>query len=311
MDKTITYVLEVARCGGIARAARNLYITPSALSKFIIQKEEELGVRLFHREGNKFTLTYPGTRYVEMLEEIRQKNDEMNLEMSRLADIYAGRLRLGFQMSLARLIVKNVIPYMQDEYPSIKILLEEASTSELVRRLQKKQLDLILCSGDLTEEGMRSVQIYESPVVIAAAKGSPLAKLAVNKEGFAYPWISDDALFAENLVLDENARSLRKYAGYIFQDKKRKPKSEVTVTNARTALLCVEQDLGIIVLPEFLVDALAFKDRVELYSYGNTQLYEHLCALSSADSPLDFEISQCIECVRGVMQSINQKVDKQ
>ena len=34
MDKNVQYILEVAKCGGITKAANNLYITPSALSKF-------------------------------------------------------------------------------------------------------------------------------------------------------------------------------------------------------------------------------------------------------------------------------------
>lgn len=89
MDKTIEYILEVARCGGIAKAARNLYITPSALSKYIIQKEEDLGGRLFNRIGNKFTLTYPGERYVEMLKELREKQEEAVTVTRRQAE--AGR----------------------------------------------------------------------------------------------------------------------------------------------------------------------------------------------------------------------------
>lgn len=35
MDKNVQYILEVAKCGGITKAANNLYITPSALSKFV------------------------------------------------------------------------------------------------------------------------------------------------------------------------------------------------------------------------------------------------------------------------------------
>lgn len=35
MDKNVQYILEVAKCGGITKAANNLYITPSELSKFV------------------------------------------------------------------------------------------------------------------------------------------------------------------------------------------------------------------------------------------------------------------------------------
>ena len=51
MDKGIEYILEVARCGGITKAAENLFITPSALSKFVQAREAELQVKLFHRGG--------------------------------------------------------------------------------------------------------------------------------------------------------------------------------------------------------------------------------------------------------------------
>ena len=40
MDKGIEYILEVARCGGITKAAENLFITPSALSKLDVYKRQ-------------------------------------------------------------------------------------------------------------------------------------------------------------------------------------------------------------------------------------------------------------------------------
>ena len=68
MDKNIQYILEVARCGGITRAAEKLYITPSALSKFVQAREEEMNIRLFRRLGKKFVLTDAGQYYVRKCE---------------------------------------------------------------------------------------------------------------------------------------------------------------------------------------------------------------------------------------------------
>ena len=42
----------------------------------------------------------------------------------------------------------------------------------------------------------------ESPIVVAAAKDSPLCGKAENKPGFTYPWISDDEIIAENIIFD-------------------------------------------------------------------------------------------------------------
>ena len=290
MDKTIKYVLEVARCGGIAKAARNLFITPSALSKYIIQKEDELGVKLFARDGNKFTLTYPGERYVEMLREAENLQEKMNREMARLADLYSGRLRIGIQMSFAELMIRGVLPALQDEYPNIRIFMEEAGNNELMKMLKKNQLDVILSLSEDKDESLRYDTLLESPIVVAAAKDSPLCRKAENKPGFTYPWISDDAIIEENIIFDRGERSFRKYADYLLSHGKTPLHSDITITNARTALLCVEQDLGIIIIPEIIVTALHFKNRLDLYSFGAYERFSALFAISDSKSVLVNEV---------------------
>lgn len=308
MDKTIEYVLEVARCGGIAKAARNLYITPSALSKFIIQKEKEIGVRLFVRQGNRFTLTYPGERYVEMLKEEAKLYEKMKHEMARLADLYSGRMRVGFQMSFAELMTGKVLPMLQDEYPSINVFMEENSTSELLKMLKKKQLDVILSLIDETDEDLVYDRIVDSPVVIAAAKDSPLSKKAAAKEGFSHPWISSEDLINERIIFDRVERSFRRYAGYLLDQDQMPLHSDITVTNARTALMCVKQDLGIIVLPEILVHELGYTDQVAVYSFGNEQQYATLAAVSDPKTVVVNEVKTFSTIVKEIV--VNRKVDK-
>lgn len=308
MDKTIKYVLEVARCGGIAKAARNLFITPSALSKYIIQKEDELGVKLFARDGNKFTLTYPGERYVEMLREAEDLQEKMNREMARLADLYSGRLRIGIQMSFAELMIRGVLPVLQDEYPNIRIFMEEAGNNELMKMLKKNQLDVILSLSEDNDESLRYDKLLESPIVVAAAKDSPLCRKAENKPGFTYPWISDDAIIEENIIFDRGERSFRKYADYLLSHGKAPLHSDITITNARTALLCVEQDLGIIIIPEIIVTALHYKNRLDLYSFGAYERFSALFAISDSKSVLVNEVQTFGKIAREII--INQKVDK-
>ena len=65
MDRNVEYILEVARCGGITRAAEKLFITPSALSKYVLALEEQLQVKLFHRVGKTFVPTEAGECYIK------------------------------------------------------------------------------------------------------------------------------------------------------------------------------------------------------------------------------------------------------
>src|SRR5258708_25740117 len=56
-------VFEVAcRHGSYSEAARELHVTHSAVSQRIRQLEEELGLTLFERQGNRMVLTSSGLR---------------------------------------------------------------------------------------------------------------------------------------------------------------------------------------------------------------------------------------------------------
>lgn len=104
MDKNIQYILEVARCGGITRAAEKLYITPSALSKFVQAREEEMNIRLFRRLGKKFVLTDAGQYYVRKCEEIERIQNEMDQQMKHLANLNNNIICLGVQPSFSDVI---------------------------------------------------------------------------------------------------------------------------------------------------------------------------------------------------------------
>ena len=81
MDKNIQYILEVARQAGITKAANKLYITPSALSRFVQARESELNVLLFHRIGKRFVPTEAGKYYIQKCQEIEQLQLELNQQM--------------------------------------------------------------------------------------------------------------------------------------------------------------------------------------------------------------------------------------
>lgn len=63
--KSFTYVLAVAECKSISKAAELLYISQPSLSRFISSLEQELGILLFERKSNGISLTEAGEIYVE------------------------------------------------------------------------------------------------------------------------------------------------------------------------------------------------------------------------------------------------------
>jgi len=176
MDKNVQYILEVAKCGGITKAANNLYITPSALSKFVQAREEELNVQLFHRIGKHFVLTAAGEYYVGRCKEIETIQKEITIQMERFSSMSHGMIRIGVQPSFSDLVLKDIIPKFQESFPAVKIILQEYSTGELMELLKKQQVDVVLATIDQKDADLEYRPVKMCEFVMAVGKNHHLAK---------------------------------------------------------------------------------------------------------------------------------------
>ena len=84
--KQIQYILKVAECQNITRAAEQLFVSQPALSHFISKAEEELGAKIFNRGTTPLTLTQAGERYVKTAKMILSLQESLKQEIENLKD---------------------------------------------------------------------------------------------------------------------------------------------------------------------------------------------------------------------------------
>lgn len=113
--------LAVARCGGFRAAARDLDVSPSAISNAISALEQRLGVRLFNRTTRSVALTAAGEQYLgevrPALDLIRIAGDRLNEHGTRPT----GTLRLNTHLVAARTILRPVILEYMRRYPAVEV----------------------------------------------------------------------------------------------------------------------------------------------------------------------------------------------
>ena len=80
----LKYAVEVARCGMLNKAAQNLKIAPSNLSRNIKDLEGEIGIKIFERTPKGVTLTAEGNEFIRQAKSLlRQMTDIENLYKNR------------------------------------------------------------------------------------------------------------------------------------------------------------------------------------------------------------------------------------
>lgn len=113
--------LAVARHLSFSRAARDLGVSPSALSHTIRGIEERLGVRLLNRTTRSVALTEAGERLVARIgpafRDIDDALDDLNLSQGRVS----GKLRISIGLVAARIALLPVVTRFLAMYPEVEV----------------------------------------------------------------------------------------------------------------------------------------------------------------------------------------------
>ena len=148
--KHLRYFWSVASHGSIARAAESLYLTPQTISGQLRELEEQLGAKLFQREGRQLVLTETGRMVFSYADEMFR----LGLE---LQDVLAGRtpgsaitVKVGIAMVVPKLLTYRVLePVLQMPEP-INLVCHEAPLVDLLADLSVHKLDVVLADSPVS-----------------------------------------------------------------------------------------------------------------------------------------------------------------
>ena len=300
MDRNVEYILEVARCGGITRAAENLFITPSALSKYVLALEEQLQVKLFHRVGKTFVPTEAGECYIKKGLEIERLYHELDDQMANLSCISRGILRLGVQANLSERVLRFVLPKFQKQLPGIRICMHETSADEVISMLKKQTLDVGIAIVEQREHSLNYRKIDSCEMVMAVGVDHPIREHAEKKEGFRYPWIDLKWCSTEPNVMMMPGSSYRMFADNLYASYRLTPNIVYQFEATRTGLVCVAYNGAVMITADHMIFNSYQEERVVPLSIGETPAYRDLCVISSKWTQMTDET----ECLYGIMENL-------
>lgn len=165
----------LARELNFTRAARELRLSQSALSRQIQSLERDVGCPLFVRSG--------GTRLTEvgqsLLPEVTSLLDQVSA-LERLIESHKGTgapmLRLFLTRSMATRLSTSLLAEYRRVYPDALIELETGWTSHNLERLAQGEADLVFVRLPLAPiPGVEHVELRSEPLLLAVPEDSPLA----------------------------------------------------------------------------------------------------------------------------------------
>ncbi|MDO5423317.1 MAG: LysR family transcriptional regulator [Eubacteriales bacterium] len=244
--KSLYYFVIVAETKSITKAAQELYITQSTLSKSIILLEQHLEVQLLVRSGRKLALTEAGEYLYGKWKELIKTYKDQLAGVRRCREVVPEKIRIGYFPALDVVdYFDRYISRIQSRWPQMFIEIFRMNNTRLFEHLNAEKVDLLFT---LERDIPAKRELYEWKVVSKV----PMAAL-ISAEN---PLSEKETLQAEDFegqrVLVNNpggALSREEWVKDFLEEKRLNPKEIIWVNNDLTAAVNAMGGQGIAIGP--------------------------------------------------------------
>ena len=199
----------LARCQSFTRAAKELFLTQSAVSHAIKALEAEVGSRLVDRAGRHVLLTQAGEQFLRHTEKILREMDAARAGLDALSRWGHGRLRVGASTTACQYLLPTVLREFKQSFPKSVITIEPGDHAQQVELLQSNRIDLAIMLEPENTSEFEFVPLFSDELRFVT---SPMHAWA--RDGR----MSRDALESETLVLYNKSSYTFRLVSEYFRD---------------------------------------------------------------------------------------------
>jgi DNA-binding transcriptional LysR family regulator len=180
------------------KAAERLFLTQPAITLQIQALEDDLGIRLFDRAGNRVSLTPQGTLLLVYARKIAALVSQAEQQLGAEDGKVSGELALGVSTTIAQYVLPRLLGAFLAEHPRVQFSLHSGNTSEIVQLLLENKLSIGLIEGPARDRGIRTEPFMQDELVL------------IMPPAFEAAQMSRAQLLASNLLMREQGSGSRR-----------------------------------------------------------------------------------------------------
>ena len=171
--KHLESFLVLDEAGTLTEAASRMHMTQSAMSHWLADLEETVGMPLVIR-GRRVQLTPAGVLVKRLAISVLGDISRTHQELGAVAQGLTARLHIGSVWAGVAGVLPKAMVQFQARYPHISVYMSESPFTSLLEGLANKELDLVIGSLDARahRDQLEHRVLFEDNVVLVVGKGS-------------------------------------------------------------------------------------------------------------------------------------------
>ncbi len=197
----LKYVLAVAEYQNFTIAATHCFVTQPTLSMQIQKLEEQLNAQIFNRAKKPIEITDVGKKVIEQAKIIVDESTRITDIVHQHKGYIGGEFKLGIIPTVMPTLLPMFLQNFTKKYPKVKLIIEELTTEEIIRKLIDGHIDAAIAATPLENDIIKERPLYYEPF---------LGLIPQNHRLFHEKKIEVDALEMDDILLLED--------GHCFKD---------------------------------------------------------------------------------------------
>ncbi len=265
MDKNLHKFMafvKTVESGSFTKAAEVLNYTQSAISRMIIDLENEWHITLLERGKNSVSLTSDGLRLYSYCVNVCNEYKKLELAVDELKGLEKGIIRIGAFSSVATHWIPKIVKKFQQDYPKIDYEILLGDYIEIAEWIKNGRIDCGFTTLQYAQ-GFDNQFLEKDELCVILPKNHSLSgydKIPI-KELEKYPF----------LLLDKNGLS---DCQNLFNEHKIKPQIHYTTWDDYSIMAMVESGLGVSILPKLILNRIPYN--IEIKSL-NVPAFRDIC----------------------------------
>ncbi len=156
----------VAESGQVTKAAKNLFLTQSAVSLALSEMENQLGGSLFDRSGRSMKLNDRGRFFLPLSRDILDKLEDLDSLMNEKDGQFAGTLQLVASSTIGNYVLPYLITAFKSLHPDVHFNMLVCNTKSAEKLILERSVDLGFVEGEVSHEQVSVTSWFQDELVL-------------------------------------------------------------------------------------------------------------------------------------------------
>ncbi|MEZ5535320.1 MAG: LysR substrate-binding domain-containing protein [Thiolinea sp.] len=172
--KHLDLIIALQNSETLVDVAKQLHLTPSALSHQLGELEKRIGLPVIHRKSKPLRLTPAGQRLFDTARDVAPRFERLEQDLTRMVNGDGGRLNIAIECHSCYLWLLPTLDQFRRQWPAVELDIAAGFSFDGLTALMNGDLDFVITADPEPLNGISYIPLFQYEAMLILPQSHPL-----------------------------------------------------------------------------------------------------------------------------------------